>query len=347
MKHKTSEDLLKHTHNTARFFVEHPQVSWAALFALFIWGMFSYSRMPQRKDPDVPIRVAVALCDWPGATAAQVEQLVTKPIEGAIAQNKFLHPATAAYYGIQSASYPGRSMVWVQLAEGVKNTREQFSDINLRLNQLQSSLPQGAGPITFQSDFGDPAALMLTVASPPADSTEIGVRAREIQENIVSVRRTASSAPAPRVTLAFAYPVGVSSAEMQRIADLFRRAAESAGWLSDGRVFSGNGFAGVDGATDWTDAHITEFLDDFIANRLPASSIDPDVWPPILVRDPSHVEEQLTAVAGPKYTYAQLNDFTDLLARSLLTIPQTSRVDRTGVLQQQISLEYSEEKLAA
>src|SRR5271163_2832432 len=115
MKHKTNDELLKDTHNTARFFVEHPQISWMALIALLIWGVFSYTHMPQRKDPDVPIRVAVAICDWPGATAAQVEQLVTKPIEDTIAQNKFIHPATAADYGIDSLSLPGRAMVWVKL----------------------------------------------------------------------------------------------------------------------------------------------------------------------------------------------------------------------------------------
>ena len=30
-------------------------------------------------------------------------------------------------------------------------------------------LPQGAGPILYIKDFGDTSALMLTVASPPAD----------------------------------------------------------------------------------------------------------------------------------------------------------------------------------
>ena len=48
--------------------------------------------MPQRKDPEIPVRVAVAACQWPGATAQQVEQLVTKPIEQTIAQNKTIHP---------------------------------------------------------------------------------------------------------------------------------------------------------------------------------------------------------------------------------------------------------------
>lgn len=349
MGHKSSAELLKSTHNTARFFVEHPQVSWTALIALFVWGLFSYTHMPQRKDPIIAVRAAVATCDWPGATAAQVEQLVAKPMEDTIAQNKFLHSPTVspADYGIRSASYPGRAVVWIQLADGLKDTREQFSDINLRLNQLQSKLPQGAGPITLQSDFGDTAALMLTVASPAADSAEIAVRANEIQKAILQTRSKALHSGPQRVSMVFVYPVALSAASLQQVTAQFLTAAQSAGWLNDGLVFSGNGFIGVDGATDWSDAKISAFLDDFIANRLPASSIDPDAWSPVLVRDPSEVRDKLTKVAGPKYTYAQLNNISDLLSRSFQGIPETARVDRTGVLTQQIQLEYSQERLAA
>ena len=50
--------------------------------------------------------------------------------------------------------------------------------MNLKLNSL--SLPQGAGPIKFNSDFGDTAALMLTVASPLEDASAITVRVHAI-----------------------------------------------------------------------------------------------------------------------------------------------------------------------
>jgi multidrug efflux pump subunit AcrB len=230
MEHKSNADLLKNTHNTARFFVEHPQVSWTALIALILWGLYSYTHMPQRKDPDITVRVAIATCNWTGATAEQVEQLVAKPMEDTISQNKFIHVPTAADYGIRSASYPGRAVVWIQLQDGLKDTREQFSDINLRLTQLQSRLPQGAGPITLQSDFGDTAALMLTVASPAADSAEIAVRAKEMQQIIVQTRARASENSMQRVSLAFVYPMSLSTANMQQGTHLLRQRFHGSRW---------------------------------------------------------------------------------------------------------------------
>src|SRR5260370_154518 len=188
MAYKNDQDRIEKTHNLPRFFVEHPQVSWVLLMGVLVWGWFGYHSMPQRKDPDIPVRVAVAFCSWSGATAQQVEQFVTRPIEDAIAENKTIHPGTASDYGIRSVSLPGAAYVYVQLGENVSDVKRQFSDIHLKLNVLNNQLPQGAGPISFQSDFGDTAALMLTIASPKADETEITIRAHAIQSAIKSVR---------------------------------------------------------------------------------------------------------------------------------------------------------------
>jgi multidrug efflux pump subunit AcrB len=128
----------------------------------------------------------VAVCRWPGANAQQVEQLVTRPIEQAIAQNKTAHPPAADTFGLRSISLPGASFVYVNLSENTKDSREQFSDINLRLAALSGRLPQGASPIVLQSDFGDTAAMMITVATPPVDSVEIDLRARSVEKAIRS-----------------------------------------------------------------------------------------------------------------------------------------------------------------
>src|ERR1700729_2323194 len=155
MPHQTDQERIQRTQNIPRFFVEHRQIAWAALVGVIAWGISGYFSMPQRKDPDLPVRVAVASCQWRGATAQEVEQLVTRPIEQTIAENKAIHPAGPDDYGIRSISLPAASFVYVQLSEDTKDSREQFSDINLKLEGLGSRLPSGASGVQFQSDFGD------------------------------------------------------------------------------------------------------------------------------------------------------------------------------------------------
>ena len=145
MAHRTDADVIEKTHNTARFFVEHRHIAWVLLIATVLWGWYGYNSMPQRKDPDIPVRVAVALTPWPGVKAQEVEQLMTRPVEEKIAESSYIHPGTAADYGIRSITLPGLSIIYVQLAENVTDTKKQFNDINLKLNALNNQLP-GRGP---------------------------------------------------------------------------------------------------------------------------------------------------------------------------------------------------------
>jgi len=351
MPHQTDQERIQRTQNIPRFFVEHRQIAWAALVGVIAWGISGYFSMPQRKDPDIPVRVAVASCQWPGATAQEVEQLVTRPIEQTIAENKTIHPATSDEYGIRSISLPGLSIVYVQLAENVKNTREQFSDINLKLQALGRKLPSGATGVQFQSDFGDTAALMMTVASPPIDDLEIQMRSRSVENAIHSARSSVGSAAGPsklqRISIIYTFPLTLSYTGVIGTTEAFRLEAKRAGVLRSSQLITGRGFIGIDADTSLDDEHIQAYMKQFVATRLHESEFDPDVSEAVIIHDASETQRKLSSVATPKYTYAQLDDFTDLIARTVLGTPQTSRVERKGVLPQAIYLDYSQERLAS
>src|SRR6266850_3588462 len=290
MAFKSDQDRIEKTRNAPRFFVEHPQVSWVLLMGVLVWGWFGYHSMPQRKDPDIPVRVAVAFCPWPGATARQVEQFVTRPIEDAVAENKTICPATASDFGVRSVTLPGAAYVYIQLAENISDVKRQFSDINLKLNALNSQLPQGAGPIFFQSDFGDTAAVMLTIASPKADRLEINIRAQAIESAVQSVRshRQYAERGAP-VAIVYSFPRSISPATMLDAVQLFEQQAEDQGILRGPRVVPGSGFVAVDGVSDKDDATIDRFVEAFFQKQLQRSDLHPDGWTPTIIRDPHDI----------------------------------------------------------
>ncbi len=270
MAHRSDQDRIEKTHNLPRFFVEQPQVSWVLLVGVLVWGWYGYHSMPQRKDPDIPVRVAVAACSWPGATAQQVEQYITRPIEDAVAENKTIHPGTAADYGIRSVSIPGYAFVYVQLAEEISDVKRQFSDINLKLNALNSQLPSGASPILFQSDFGDTAALMLTIASPKADSVEIDIRARGIQSAIQTARAAKKfKKQGEPVTIVYSFPQSLSSNKtILDAGQLFEQQAERAGIIRAPQLIQGNGFIAVDGVSNKDDSSIHTFIQSRATNTV-------------------------------------------------------------------------------
>jgi len=344
MAHKSDTEITRNTHNTSRFFVEKRHIGLVLLAGVMFWGWYGYGQMPKRKDPDLPVRVAVAACPWPGVRAEQVEQLVTRRIEEVIAQNAHVHPPETSSYGIRSITLPGLSIVYVQLTDGFKETKKEFSDINLKLDTLSPQLPQGAGPIQFNSDFGDTVALMLTVASPPASEIEIDLRTRDIKKAIAAARPAHAS---DRLSFIYSFPLSVAADTVRRPFTLFARSAEKEGMIGDVRFFDGDGFIGFDAASDRDPAVLLKYADWFIHERLQRAEIHSDAWQPIVVRDPDETRDRLNAGRGAKYSYRELDNFTDLIGRTLLGAPQTSRVDRSGVLPEQIYLDYSQQRLAS
>src|SRR5262245_37399429 len=275
---RSDAEIVRSTHNTARFFTENRHVSWALLVLTLGWGAFGYLRMPQRKDPDVPVREAAALCSWPGASAEKIELLVTRPIEEKMRENSNVER-------VDSVTRNGIAVLLVLMDERVEDRAKEFDDIQLKLRTL-TSLPEGAGPIVFLKDFGDTTALMLTVASPPASGTEIALRARDAR---AAIERARAGAAGDRISIVYSFPRTVERPVIERPFSMFVRFAEERGALEDPRPFYGPGFVGVDARTGRTDAELFALGDEFIREHLRASELHPDSWRPAIVRDPTKV----------------------------------------------------------
>ena len=345
--HKSDAEYIAGTHNVARFFTEHRQIGMVLFLASFVWGWYGYHHMPKRKDPDIPVRVASAQCPWPGATAEQVEQLVTRPIEQAIALNSTIKAPSPSDFGIRSISFPGQAVVYVQLSDNVNDKMTQFSDINLKLQQLNSQLPRGAGPIAFNSNFGDTAALMLTVASPIASSTEIALRARAVRGEIERVRASEpANAPQPRLSIIYSFPMAISPVLVRGSFQKLIGEAAATGALRDVHFFEAPGFVGADVSSHLDAEQLHALGNKLMDEHLHREELPPDAWQATVIRDPSEAEAKLAQIAGAKYTYRQLDDFTDLIQRTLQGVPEVSQVTRSGVLQEQIYLDYSQQRLA-
>src|SRR5262245_20775802 len=243
--------------------------------------------MPQRKDPDIPVRLAVALCPWPGASAQREEELVTRRIEEVMAQNAMVDRIT-------SVSRAGLSEAYVQLDKRVAETGTQFDDIKMKLDGL-ADLPEGAGPISFLKDFGDTAALMLTVTSPRVGDVEIALRARDVRQAIEATRIKAPGGTAGRVSVIACVPRSISARVLERPINLLVRDATEAGFARDVRPIVGSGFIGIDAIVEHDDASILAYIDHFVQDRLHSSEFHPDTWAPAVIRAPADARARLAA----------------------------------------------------
>src|SRR5262249_8622964 len=244
---------------------------------------------------------------------------------------------------IESTTRSGTAILTVRIEQSVTQTGPEFDDLQLRLDQIKD-LPEGV-QVRFNKDFGDTTALMLTVASPKVGAVELQLRAGQIRRALEATRAGATVA-APRAAVVVAFPQSINPSDLRELAEQWLRVYQARG-AEDARLFEGPGFLGVDAATSLTDAQILARLSTFIAERVRTTEIHPDAWRPAVIRDPTDTEARLSAVAGDKYSYRQLDEFTDSIQKRLHLLDIVSTVDRAGVLPETVSLEYSQEKLTA
>jgi multidrug efflux pump subunit AcrB len=128
---------------------------------------------------------------------------------------------------------------------------------------------------------------------------------------------------------------------------MFQAFAKETGFASDLHLINGDGFIAFDGVSNKTEPEILGYVEQFVTERMQSSEFHPDAWPPFLVHNPQETLTKLSAVAGDKYTYRQIDDFTDLIEKTLKTVPQVSKVTRSGNLDETVYLIYSQERLAS
>ncbi|MDB4995906.1 MAG: AcrB/AcrD/AcrF family protein, partial [Myxococcaceae bacterium] len=340
MSHKSDDEIVKTTHNTARFFTESRHVAWVLLVVTLLWGAFAYVKMPKRKDPVVPVRFAVALCAWPGANAERIEELVTRKMELAVAGNSRVEK-------VESVTRSSVAVVYVTLEEGTKDVGKELDDIKLKLDGIHD-LPPGAGPVQFVKDFGDTAAMMLTVTTPKVSPVEIALRARSVRRAIEATRTEAVAPYADsRATLIVCFPQTMNATTLRQLGPLMMAFLSEQKVALDPRLLEGPGFVGIDAQTSLTEEAIQKLVFDFVRSNVRTSELNPDVWQPAVVRDPKDTEAALTRVASVKYSYDQLDEYSDRIQRALQAVPQVAKVTRSGVREERVYLSYSQERLAA
>src|SRR5690554_6353920 len=70
----------------ARASINRPINTWLIIMASLLGGSWGMSGIGRLEDPAFAIKMALVITPYPGATAAEVEEEITEPLESAIQQ---------------------------------------------------------------------------------------------------------------------------------------------------------------------------------------------------------------------------------------------------------------------
>lgn len=134
---------------------------------LMLAGLAAWSSLPRIEDPRIVSRFAFIATPYPGASAARVEALVTKPLEDAVRE-------VPEVKVIDSTSSGDISVLGVELEDAVtaKDNERIFAELRDKLSAAAANLPPGAGPPVLDSDRGAVAYSLIASVSWSSDADQ-------------------------------------------------------------------------------------------------------------------------------------------------------------------------------
>ena len=123
-------------------------------------GIYGLSNINKNEFPDFTIRQGIVVAVYPGVTAQEMEEQVTKPLEKYIFQYREVKKEKTVSY-----SKDGMCIIQVELNDDLTNKDEFWSKFKHGVQGFQSKLPSGVLAIVVNDDFGDTSALLLAMES--------------------------------------------------------------------------------------------------------------------------------------------------------------------------------------
>ena len=145
--------------NIAELCFQKKTVVFGLTVALALAGVRSYFGLGRLEDPEFTIRCAQVLTSYPGATAEEVADRVTDPIETAVQR---LGPVKH----VMSTSYPGKSIVLVEIEDHTKGSElpQLWDELRRKVNDMASTLPEGCSKPLVYDDYGDVYGVFYSIS---------------------------------------------------------------------------------------------------------------------------------------------------------------------------------------
>lgn len=141
-----------------RFCINRPVFTWCGVIILVILGFSSYTTLGVTLYPNVELPFVLVQTTYTGASPNEMEQLVSKPLEDALADLEGLKTIT-------SYSQDGISMLSIEMQSGT-DPNLALVDVNNKIKAKRSTLPdQVDEPVAMKFDINAEPFLIATFTS--------------------------------------------------------------------------------------------------------------------------------------------------------------------------------------
>lgn len=125
---------------------------------LIFGGMLSFTNLGRLEDPSFTIKQTMIVINYPGASALEVEEEITLPVENALQQLPYLDNVTST-----SSNDLSQIMVEMKSTYRKDDLAQIWDELRRKISDMQQQLPPGAHAPQIIDDFGDVYGMFLAI----------------------------------------------------------------------------------------------------------------------------------------------------------------------------------------
>jgi multidrug efflux pump subunit AcrB len=165
------------------FSIRNNRVVFVAMFFILVGGVVAYQNMGRLEDPEFTIKEALIITPYPGASAEEVAQEVTNPVENACQQLGQLKR-------VESTSSRGMSVVSAIIQDRYHKDAipQVWDELRRKISDVQSQLPPSVrGRSMVVDDFGDVYGIFLAITGEGFSEPELRRYAEFLRRALLQV----------------------------------------------------------------------------------------------------------------------------------------------------------------
>ncbi|MCQ4260152.1 efflux RND transporter permease subunit [Stutzerimonas stutzeri] len=165
----------------ARYAIGKPVNIWVLVLICLIGGTLAFFEMGRLEDPEFTIKEAIVTVQYPGATALEVEQEVTEPLESAIQE-------LSEVKEIRSRSMSGLAEMRVEIQDRYSGEQldQIWDQLRNKVGDAQQKLPPGLDPPLVNDDFGDVYGIFFALTGDGLTLKELHEVAKDLRRGLIT-----------------------------------------------------------------------------------------------------------------------------------------------------------------
>jgi multidrug efflux pump subunit AcrB len=165
----------------ARYAICKPVNIWVLVLICLIGGVVAFFEMGRLEDPEFTIKEAIVTVQYPGATALEVEQEVTEPLESAIQE-------LSEVKEIRSRSMIGLAEIRVEIQDRYSGDQldQIWDQLRSKVEDARQKLPPGLDPPLVNDDFGDVYGIFFALTGDGLTLEELHEVGKDLRRGLIT-----------------------------------------------------------------------------------------------------------------------------------------------------------------